>query len=135
MSKRKHNVTELRKHQIMSRLNDSEFAEVSSRAKKFHQPIAVYVRNTILNPSLGTDYTKKELLSRIGRQSTLLSNPEYKKNPFAIFTYPSNLQLVVKLQDCVKAQQNKTYAQKVKLTNLQQMANTLISCKRIIMIL
>jgi hypothetical protein len=87
---------------------------------------AVYVRNTILNPSLGTDYTKKELLSRIGRQSTLLSNPEYKKNPFAIFTYPSNLQLVVKLQDCVKAQQNKTYTQKVKLTNLQQMANTLI---------
>ena len=59
MSKRKHNVTELRKHQIMLRLNDSEFAEVSSRAKKFHQPIAVYVRNTILNPSLGTDYTKK----------------------------------------------------------------------------
>ena len=76
--------------------------------------------------SLGTDYTKKELLSRIGRQSTLLSNPEYQKNPFAIFTYPSNLQLVVKLQDCVKAQQNKAYAQKVKLTNLQQMANTLI---------
>ncbi len=34
--------------------------------------------------------------------------------------------MVVKLQDCVKAQQNEAYAQKVKLTNLQQMANTLI---------
>ena len=30
------------------------------------------------------------------------------------------------LQDCVKAQQNRAYAQKVKISNLQQMANTIV---------
>ena len=36
----------------------------------------------------------------------------------------SDLRLVVDLQQCVKAQQNHAYAQKVKLSNLQQMAKT-----------
>lgn len=56
MPKGKHNVAELRKHQIMLRLNDSEFAEVSTQAKKFHQPIAVYVRNAILKTSSSVPY-------------------------------------------------------------------------------
>ena len=30
------------------------------------------------------------------------------------------------LQDCVKAQQSRAYAQKVKISNLQQMANTIV---------
>ena len=34
----------------------------------------------------------------------------------------SDLQLVVDLQNCIKAQQNQAYAQKVKISNLQQMA-------------
>ena len=38
----------------------------------------------------------------------------------------SNLRLVVNLQDCVKAQQNYAYAQKVKISNLQQMAQTVL---------
>ena len=36
----------------------------------------------------------------------------------------SNLRLVIDLQTCIKAQQSKAYAQKVKLTNLKQMAQT-----------
>ena len=56
MPKGKHNVAELRKHQIMLRLNDSEFAEVSTQAKKFHQPIAVYGRNAILKTSSSVPY-------------------------------------------------------------------------------
>jgi len=33
----------------MIRLNASEFSAVSSKAKQCHQPLAVYVRNTILH--------------------------------------------------------------------------------------
>lgn len=36
----------------------------------------------------------------------------------------SDLRLVVDLQTCVKAQQSRAYAQKVKISNLQQMART-----------
>lgn len=36
----------------------------------------------------------------------------------------SDLRLVVDLQNCIKAQKNQTYAQKVKISNLQQMAKT-----------
>ena len=36
----------------------------------------------------------------------------------------SDLQLVIDLQTCIKAQQSGAYAQKVKLTNLKQMAQT-----------
>lgn len=37
----------------------------------------------------------------------------------------SNLRLAVDLPQCVKAQQSQDYAQKVKLSNLQQMAKTI----------
>lgn len=37
----------------------------------------------------------------------------------------SGIRLVIDLEDCIKAQQSRAYAQKVKITNLQQMANTL----------
>lgn len=36
----------------------------------------------------------------------------------------SDLRLVVDLQNCIKAQQSRAYAQKVKISNLQQMAKT-----------
>ena len=41
----------------------------------------------------------------------------------SILFIKSDLRLVVNLQDCVKAQQN-TYANKVKLSNLKEMAKT-----------
>ena len=42
----------------------------------------------------------------------------------SILFMKSNLRLVVNLQDCVKAQQNAVYANKVKLSNLKEMAKT-----------
>lgn len=51
---------------------------------------------------------------------------DYHKNPTAIFYYSTKLRLVVNLQTNVKAMQSEAYARKVKITNLQQMANTLI---------
>ena len=40
--------------------------------------------------------------------------------------YRSSLRLVVNLQDNVKAMQSEAYARKVKISNLQQMAETLV---------
>lgn len=69
----------------------------------------------ITEPSLKADYiTSAPVL------------PETKSEvdiPNFIFI-KSDLRLVVDLQQCVKAQQNQAYAQKVKLSNLQQMAKT-----------
>ena len=45
--------------------------------------------------------------------------------PQAIFDHPSRLWLVTDLQTNVKAMRSEAYARKVKITNLQQMANTL----------
>ena len=46
----------------------------------------------------------------------------YKRKLYSILFIKSDLRLVVNLQDCVKAQQNATYANKVKLSNLKEMA-------------
>ena len=82
--------------------------------------------NPISERALGTAYSKKVILSLIEKNQNTRIEPIYKTDPIAIFTYPSNLRLVVDLQNCIKAQQNTRYAQKVKISNLQQMANTLI---------
>ena len=42
----------------------------------------------------------------------------------APFIFIKSTPLVIDLQTCIKAQQSKAYAQKVKLTNLKQMAQT-----------
>lgn len=47
-----------------------------------------------------------------------------QEEPIAILFTKSDLQLVIDLQDCIKAQQNSTYASKVKLSNLKEMAKT-----------
>lgn len=44
----------------------------------------------------------------------------------SILYFHSELRLVTDLQSCIKAQQNQAYAQKVKITNLKRMADTLI---------
>lgn len=50
------------------------------------------------------------------------SPPDYVE----VFFLKSDLRLVVDLQNNVKAQQSRAYAQKVKLTNLKQMAQTIV---------
>lgn len=54
-------------------------------------------------------------------------NPDYdySSDPVAILFIKSDLRLVVDLQNNVKAQQSHAYAQKIKISNLQQMAKTI----------
>ncbi len=53
-------------------------------------------------------------------------NLRYKEEPILIFTTRTKLRLVVDLQENVKAQENLAYALKVKISNLQRMAETLV---------
>ena len=55
-------------------------------------------------------------------QQVLSSDSSQIPVPFIFIK--SNLRLVIDLQTCIKAQQSEAYAQKVKLTNLKQMAQT-----------
>ena len=91
----------------------------------------------ITEKALGTDYGRdhlEELFSRnekgirAEKEAAAYHSPEtdYRRDPLAIFYYRTQLRLVVDLQRDVKAMQSEAYAQKVKITNLQQMANTLI---------
>ena len=56
-------------------------------------------------------------------QTTLSSDAPDIPVPFIFIK--SDLRLVIDLQTCIKAQQSEAYAQKVKLSNLKQMAQTL----------
>lgn len=91
----------------------------------------------ITEKALGTDYGRdhlEEIFSqnvegfRAEKEAAAYHSPEtdYRRDPLAIFYYRTQLRLVVDLQTNVKAMQSEAYAQKVKITNLQQMANTLI---------
>lgn len=51
---------------------------------------------------------------------------DYISNPTAVLLIRTKLRLVVDLQECLKAQQNSGYAQKVKISNLQEMAKTVV---------
>ena len=51
---------------------------------------------------------------------------DYPQNSTAIFYYSAKLYLVVNMQANIKSMQSEAHARKVKITNLQQMANTLI---------
>ena len=60
-------------------------------------------------------------ISRERNQSAHRANTQAEQNP----KYSnSGIRLLVDLENCIKAQQNRAYAQKVKITNLQQMAQT-----------
>ena len=51
-------------------------------------------------------------------------SPDASDIPVPFIFIKSDLRLVIDLQTCIKAQQSETYAQKVKLSNLKQMAQT-----------
>ena len=52
-------------------------------------------------------------------------SPDVSDIPVPFIFIKSDLRLVIDLQTCIKAQQSEAYAQKVKLSNLKQMAQTL----------
>lgn len=100
----------------------------------------------ITGKNLGTRYTEdfllkafeentkshKEQKEEIPEQPTPNTSTDFPTVPFsdtscipAPFIFiKSDLRLVIDLQTCIKAQQSEAYAQKVKLTNLKQMAQT-----------
>ncbi len=60
------------------------------------------------------------------RRSTIFaSSYDYESDPIAILYIRSKLRLVVDLQNCTKAKLNQAYAQKVKISNLKEMAKTI----------
>lgn len=95
---------------------------------------------------LGTHYDEAYLLKRFEEHATKKESPKKKtlsdkyhnkakppaiqhpnslqEEPIAIQFIKSDLRLVIDLQNCVKAQQNSVYANKVKLSNLKEMAKT-----------
>ena len=79
--------------------------------------------------TLGTSFDRNHLLM-LFESNALTAEREKQQwsvaDPIAVLYIKSNLRLVVNLQDCVKAQQSRAYAQKVKISNLQQMANTIV---------
>lgn len=77
--------------------------------------------------ALGSNYDRDRLLRIFAEnaRNKERNNPHLAADdPMAILFIKSDLRLVVDLQTCVKAQQSRAYAQKVKISNLQQMART-----------
>ena len=81
-------------------------------------------RYSYLHPDRQKRITERALGTRYGKEH--LEQTFLHKDPIAILYVRSHLRLVVDLQSNVKAMQSPAYAHRVKLTNLQQMANTII---------
>ena len=90
----------------------------------------------ITDKALGSHYGKQYLEQLFGKAEQVkdsnssidktVTTADYQRDPLKILNYKSQLRLVVDLQTNVKAMQNQAYARKVKISNLQQMANTII---------
>ena len=81
-------------------------------------------RYSYLHPDRQKRITERALGTRYGKE--YLEQTFLRKDPLAILYVRSHLRLVVNLQTNVKAMQSPAYAHRVKLSNLQQMANTII---------
>lgn len=82
-------------------------------------------RNKFISERSLGDSCKRECLEGFFVQNAQ-KNLRYKEEPILIFTTRTRLRLVVDLQENVKAQENLAYALKVKISNLQKMAETLV---------
>lgn len=77
-----------------------------------------------------TDLSSDKEVTDIKNEAAAKAQPEYdpgydySADPVAILFVRSDLRLVVDLQTNIKAQQSAAYAQKVKITNLKEMAKT-----------
>lgn len=95
----------------------------------------------ITGKSLGSNYEKEHLLKKFENnrtrdiqgqepstesKSTADTSADYHADPVAILYVRSHLRLVTDLQTCIKAQQSQAYARKVKLSNLKEMAKTVV---------
>lgn len=82
-------------------------------------------RNKFISERSLGDSCKRECLEGFFVQN-VERNVRYKEDPMLIFTTRTRLRLVVDLQENVKAQESMAYALKVKISNLQKMAETLV---------
>ena len=81
-------------------------------------------RYSYLHPDRQKRITERALETRYGKEH--LEQTFLRKDPLTILYVRSHLRLVVNLQTNVKAMQSPAYAHRIKLSNLQQMANTII---------
>lgn len=81
-------------------------------------------RYRYLHPDRDKRITEKALGTQYGKEH--LEQLFLRKNPITILYVRSHLRLVVDLQKNVKAMQSPGYAHRVKISNLQEMANTII---------
>ena len=92
---------------------------------RYHKSALPAVSYThLLHPERNKRITERALGTRYGKEH--LEQVFLQKDPLAIIFVKSHLRLVVDLQTNIKAMQNSAYANKVKITNLKQMANTII---------
>lgn len=87
----------------------------------------------IRGKSLGTDFKKQSLMYFFVGQSNRSKSAEkadpegrISKGEKALTSSQKSLRLITDIESCIKAQQSRAYAQKVKIGNLQQMSQTLI---------
>lgn len=73
--------------------------------------------------TLGARY-ETDALRKLFKENALRQSNLSHEKAMPILFIKSDLRLVVNLQECVKAQQNAAYANKVKLSNLKEMAKT-----------
>ncbi len=136
--------------EFLSQLQEKYKIKVTDKRGRFSYLHPDRTKN-ITERALGADYGKQYILQLIEQNTKELTSKEAEKEataplktdvapstpnasatdvdplqPYAIFFIQSDLRLVVDLQNCVKAQQSRAYERKVKISNLQQMANTLI---------
>lgn len=97
----------------------------SSLLEKYHiSVIEERGRYRYLHPDRNNRITEKALGTRYGKD--YLEQLFLRKDPIQILYIRSHSRLVVDLQNNVKAMQNPGYAHRVKISNLQEMANTIV---------
>lgn len=123
------------KYHIIFKISHNRYSYLHPSRKKY-----------ITGRNLGTRYEEDFLLQAFKENSKSLSDrkmeikepqipnttkdlqttlsPDAPDIPVPFIFIKSNLRLVIDLQTCIKAQQSEAYAQKVKLSNLKQMAQT-----------
>ena len=123
------------KYHIIFKISRNRYSYLHPSRKKY-----------ITGRNLGTRYEEDFLLQAFKENSKSLSDrkmeieepqvpntvkdlqtalsPDASDIPVPFIFIKSNLRLVIDLQTCIKAQQSEAYAQKVKLSNLKQMAQT-----------
>ena len=124
-----------KKYHIIFKISRNRYSYLHPGRKKY-----------ITGRNLGTRYEEDFLLQTFKENAKSLSNrkmkteepqvpntvkdlqtalsPDASDIPVPFIFIKSDLRLVIDLQTCIKAQQSEAYAQKVKLSNLKQMAQT-----------